>query len=64
MTQAALPLVFDRYRFQASSNGFACWLEQWKSVDDVRVLVSETDAVVVPADAMLEVDARTGLYRL
>ena len=58
MRQLALPVVLDRYTLLgAGPNGgssfrFSRWLERWRGVDGVRVLISvdNRDVIVVAAD--------------
>ena len=66
----ALPIVLDRYAIVGNGPGggssyrFGRWLERWRGVPNVRVLISSDyhDAIVVPADLRLKRDERTGLY--
>jgi len=61
--QLALPIELERLNAPTKQQ-LEHFLDRWRGVEGVRVLVSHSDVVVVPAGAELDVDERTGLYRL
>ena len=61
--QLELPLIIDRC---AGAGQAARWIERWRHVDGVRLLVTQdgSELIAVSASLELERDERTCFYRI